>query len=103
MVTYVDIDDHIETVIDFVNWIRVDNGFGHIEHLYKGNPGDAESDTIVRSIQHNASPLACAAFHDTIGVYSWDTGENRVYRTPDYVREFMQQFDRGEIPELEIK
>ena len=100
MITYVDIGSGAETVIEFVNLIRVDNGFGTIVQLIKGKPGDAEQDVIVKSIQYRATPLASTAFHDTIGVYSWDTGNNRIYKTPPNVREFMQQFDRKQIPEL---
>ena len=102
-ISWIEIEEEFKTVLDFGNFVRKDNGYQEIDALVKGFRGNAEEDVIVHSIQHGAPSLASVAFHESVGVYDYMTGEKRNYKTPEIVVEFMKKFDSGQIPELSSK
>lgn len=81
-----------ERVLKFVNRIRAKQKLKPLKKLPRGIPLDTDACPIARAVGGIANARTV----------EWCDGTARV-STPFFVREFMYQFDTGQIPELVAK
>lgn len=98
-----DIDNETEAINDpltFINYIRAKLEVDTLVRIQCGQRGNQEGDCVVNSLRHQAPHLDPLAFHDMVSVWDKETGLTHRFAVSEGMREFMQRFDRGHIPEL---
>jgi hypothetical protein len=78
-------------VLEWVNEIRANHKRKPIKRLPKGELGSSDNCTIAKALR---------AYHVCHNDYYFDSGPDEVYKIPQIISDFIDQFDAGNFSEL---
>ena len=98
--------DKTEVVMNTIKWINdtfVPRGLKPIEDLPRAHPGQGESCVLARVLRTHprwpGATVSSSYIHLNIEGMEYESGETDI-DMPEEVRQFIQDFDRGEYPDL---